>query len=578
MRKENEVHGNTSGLKNSVIEQLQTLYEQKVEKGSFFSQEMAEKMAFLTQQTGREIAVYLNRAGEVTDVIIGSGEDVSLPKVSFMRSERALCGVRCFHTHPDGSAMLSRLDETVLKSYRLDAMTAIAVIEGKPAGFTAAFLMEGKIVHTPVTTNPYGEPLYDTMMQAVKDYIFELYEKKGKDRAILVGIEDAALLYDSMGELAQLADTAGASVVAKITQKREGSDNATYVGRGKVKEISQAVQQMEADLCIFDDELSSVQVRNLEEALGLRIVDRATLILDIFAQRAQSSEGKMQVELAQLKYMLPRLTGFNTALSRLGGGIGTRGPGEKKLETDRRHIKRRIFELERNIEGLKAHRQLRRSGRGDIPTVALVGYTNAGKSTMLNRLSGSSVLAEDKLFATLDPVTRSVSTPGGIAFLLVDTVGFINKLPHDLIDAFRSTLEEAVYADVLVHVVDASCSFYTTQMQVVEDVLASLGAGDKPVIVAMNKVDKTAVSDTRNAVAVSAETGQGLNDLLLEIEKTLLAAKYKMEYFIPYTKSAAKAFLHREAKILEEEFSENGVRLVAMVDQRIDNLMRKQLQ
>ena len=577
MKKTNEVHGNISGIKETILEQTKSLYDLKTEKGLFFSADIAEKMAALTEQTGREIALYLNRAGDVVDVFVGSGEDVALPKVNFMRSERALCGVRCFHTHPGGSAHLSRLDEAVLKSYRLDAMTAIAVWEGKPAGFTAAFLMEGTIRHTPVTQNPYGTSLYDTMMQAAQEYRQELYEKEENDRAILVGIEDASLLYDSMDELAQLADTAGLQVLTKITQKREGSDNATYIGRGKVKEISQAAQEMDATMCVFDDELSSVQVRNLEDQLGLRIIDRTTLILDIFARRAQSSEGKMQVELAQLKYLLPRLTGFNTALSRLGGGIGTRGPGEKKLETDKRHIKRRIFELEKDIDELKKHRMLRRSGRGDTPAVALVGYTNAGKSTLLNRLSGSSVFAEDKLFATLDPVTRSVSTPGGIGFLLVDTVGFINKLPHDLIDAFRSTLEEAVYADALVHVVDASCPFYDTQMQVVEDVLSSLGAGDKPVIVAMNKMDKAAQPAQKNTIAISAETGQGMEQLLQEIEKTLLAAKYKMEYFIPYGKSAAAAFLHREAKILEEAYEEQGIRLVAMVDQRVNNLMQKQL-
>ena len=272
-------------------------------------------------------------------------------------------------------------------------------------------------------------------------------------------------MYDSMDELAQLADTAGATVAATITQRREGTDTSWYIGKGKVKEISRLIQETDADMCIFDDELTSIQVRNLEEELGIRIVDRTTLILDIFARRAQSSEGKMQVELAQLKYMLPRLTRFNTTLSRLGGGIGTRGPGEKQLETDRRHIKRRILELEKGIAEIKLHRKIRRSGRGELPAVALVGYTNAGKSTLLNRLSGSDVLAEDKLFATLDPVTRSVKSPGGLTFLLVDTVGFINKLPHDLIDAFRSTLEEAVYADVLVHVVDASSPFYQTQMQ-----------------------------------------------------------------------------------------------------------------
>ena len=320
-----------------------------------------------------------------------------------------------------------------------------------------------------------------------------------------------------------MAKTAGAEVVAKTYQKRDKPDSALFLGKGKIQEISLLVQEHNANLVICDDELSPSQQRNLEQVLGAKVIDRTELILDIFAQRAQSHEGKLQVELAQLKYKMPRIGGQGLVLSRLGGGIGTRGPGETKLEVDKRRIRSRINDIEKLIENVKKHRQLHRENRiaSNIPTIALVGYTNAGKSTLLNKLTAAEVLAEDKLFATLDPTTRKIVLPNGQEALLTDTVGFIQKLPHQLVSAFRATLEEVKVADLLLHVIDASHINYEEQMQAVISVLKELKIVDKPTVLVFNKVDKIDEEITinkllqyHNSVAISAKDGQKLENLM----------------------------------------------------------------
>ena len=382
--------------------------------------------------------------------------------------------------------------------------------------------------------------------------------------------------YDTIEELAELAKTAGANVVARSIQKRRTPDNATYIGSGKVDELSLLCSETEAELVIFDDELTGSQLRNLETRLGVKVIDRTALILDIFAQRAVSREGALQVELAQMKYNLTRLTGQGTALSRLGGGIGTRGPGEKKLEIDRRRIRRRIFELGEELKEVEKQRSLRRERRekNATPLVALVGYTNAGKSTFLNAVSNAGVLAEDKLFATLDPVVRQITLPNGLDILLSDTVGFINKLPHDLIEAFKSTLEEVSNADLILHVVDISCDHYDAQMRVVEDVIASLGAGDTPRINVYNKIDRidSRPRGTKDDAFVSAATGEGMESLLERVEKLLSASHSTIELTIPYDKYEAVALLHSEARILSEEHTETGTKICAACE---DGTLRK---
>lgn len=402
--------------------------------------------------------------------------------------------------------------------------------------------------------------------------------KEDQERAFLVGLDSD----ESLLELARLAETAGAQVIGTMLQRKTRPDTATYIGSGKADELSLACQAREADVVIFDDELSGVQTRNLEEILhGAKVIDRTTLILDIFAQRAQSREGRLQVELAQMAYQLPRLLGHGVAMSRLGGGIGTRGPGETRLEMDRRRIRRRMSDLRREIDDLSGQRNLRRAKRekNKVPVVALVGYTNAGKSTLLNTLSGADVLAEDKLFATLDPVVRTVKMPAGGEFLLVDTVGFISKLPHALVDAFHSTLEEALLADVLLVISDGASGEMIHQHDVVLEVLASLGAADKPKIDVINKADLPDVNANKwpGAIAVSAKTGKGLDELLEAIRLKLRGAARLMRALIPYAQGGLLAKLHEDGQVLSEEYTGEGIEVKALADEQLFGRLTVQL-
>lgn len=412
------------------------------------------------------------------------------------------------------------------------------------------------------------------------EYI-ETQEKK--ERAVLVGVhtgnrnslEDTT--EESLAELARLADTAGVEVLTAILQNRTFIETSTYVGEGKVKEIKAVCESLGANLIIFDDELTGSQVRNLEDITGIKVIDRSTLILDIFAARALTKEGKIQVELAQLKYMLPRLVGVGSALSRLGGGIGTRGPGETKLETDRRHIKRRISYLEDELKDIKKHRELLRSRRKKegIPVVALVGYTNAGKSSLLNALAHSDVLAEDKLFATLDPTVRSIELSDNRKVLLVDTVGFIRKLPHHLIEAFKSTLEEAVLADVLLHVVDSSSDVADQHILVVNNILKELGAASKPIIMVYNKIDLKQDDIhlpqdrqmVKGSVEVSARTGKGINDLLELMDDIVPGKKIKVKVCVPYSVGSIVSQIHEKCDVLREEYTQEGTVMNVLVDE-----------
>ena len=352
-------------------------------------------------------------------------------------------------------------------------------------------------------------------------------------------------------------------------QKRDKPENATYVGLGKAQSIALDVQGENCDMIIVDDELTGVQTRNLEEIVGVKVIDRTTLILDIFTQRAKTREGKLQVEMAQLSYQLPRLIGEGVSLSRLGGGIGTRGPGATKLEISRRRIRKRLSDLRREIDDLANQRTVQRKRRqkNAVPVVALVGYTNTGKSTLLNALSDAGVPAEDKLFMTLDPVMRRVTLPSGGEFLLVDTVGFIRKLPHTLVDAFRSTLEEATLADLLLVVSDASNDDFMQQREVVMGVLGELGAGDKPMIDVLNKIDKLEdVPNVPGAVRISAAQGAGLDTLLEKIGKTVFAAQETATLMIPYAKGGVLSDLHAGATVLEEQYEAEGTRVTVRLE------------
>lgn len=403
--------------------------------------------------------------------------------------------------------------------------------------------------------------------------------KEEIEKVILVGVsvEDTDDTEKSLDELEELAKTAGAVTVGRVIQNREMIHPGTYVGKGKIDEIKELLWETEATGIICDDELSPVQLGNLQDALDTKVMDRTLIILDIFAARASTNEGKIQVELAQLKYRQSRLTGLGKSLSRLGGGIGTRGPGEKKLEMDRRLIKGRIAQLNRELKEVKRHREVTREQRNRtrIPVVAIVGYTNAGKSTLLNKLTGASVLSEDKLFATLDPTTRGLKLPSKQEVLLTDTVGFIRKLPHHLIEAFKSTLEEAKYADIILHVVDTSNPQMDEQMHIVYETLRNLGVEDKTVITAFNKQDKegaeTILRDFKAdyVVRISAKTGFGFEELLGTIEKILRERKIEIERVYGYHEAGKIQLIRKYGELLAEEYREDGIYVKAFVPREL---------
>ena len=430
-------------------------------------------------------------------------------------------------------------------------------------------------------------------------------EATGPIQAILVGVvtreDDANEVEISLDELARLLDTAGGEVFARVVQNKATPDPRTLIGSGKVQELADLCRNNEIGLVVFDCDLTPVQIRNLEDdirggdsKMELRVIDRSMLILDIFALHAVTSEGKLQVELAQLQYSAPRLTGHGTEMSRLGGGIGTRGPGESKLESDRRHMKRRIDALKAELEVVEKNRRTMRASRdrSGLPRVAIVGYTNAGKSTLLNALTGAGILAEDKLFATLDPTTRKFTLPGGETILLTDTVGFIRKLPHHLVSAFRSTLEEAVYADIILLLLDASDPECLSQLEVTESLLTELGAGGKPTLYVFNKCDRESCDavnlmevvakkslNAHKTVCISALTGQGLDALSEALQDTVRVGKRRVTFVIPNAEQGALSRLYAEQAAVESvEYGYEAVTVVATVDDRVYGLLHKYAQ
>ncbi|MDP4118604.1 MAG: GTPase HflX [Bacillota bacterium] len=399
------------------------------------------------------------------------------------------------------------------------------------------------------------------------------------ENAVLVGvitgkIGDEYTSESTLNELKELAETAGASVIGIMTQSRPSPENATYLGEGKLRELADFCDLNDVDLVIVDDELSGTQQKNMEKVIGISVIDRSTLILDIFASRATSNEGKLQVELAQLKYMLPRLSGRGTEMSRLGGGIGTRGPGESQLETDKRHIRRRIETLESELKDVEKRRSLMRERRNKdgFQTVVLVGYTNAGKSTLMNLLTDAGVLSENKLFATLDPTARALELNDGRTVILMDTVGFIRKLPHHLIKAFRSTLEEAVSADLLLIVNDISNPEYKVQLNVSEKLLSELGCTNKPTIKVFNKCDIENIwhKGDEDSVYISATENRGISELMAAVTKKLSSGSRKIDLLIPYDNASLVSQLREEGKLLCENYVENGIQASVIIDKKYE--------
>lgn len=579
-----EIKGNIKGIRDSVIAELQKLYD--MQSPQLVSQELAVKLADITEYINREISVYITRSGQIIEIAVGDNATVELPSFSGRRGAGRLSGIRCIHTHPGGNPYLSGVDISALKNNKYDAMVAIGVVS---PDFTKSELTFGLITgidsnenYTAECYGPYSiEDAENINFVNTVSTIERILDKQTgtaslqvmSERAILIGMEwgrndSLWTVDDSLEELKQLADTAGATVIKKFIQKRPKPDPAFFIGRGKVQELALYAQQENIDLCIFDDELSPAQQRNIESVMGIRILDRTALILDIFAQRARTNEGKLQVELAQLQYTLSRIMGKGLMLSRLGGGIGTRGPGETKLEVDRRRIRDRIAFIKDQIEKVKAVRSLHRSKRkkNNVFEVSLVGYTNAGKSTLLNTLTNSDIYAKDQLFATLDPTTRQLTLPNKQEIIITDTVGFIQRLPHQLIAAFRSTLEVVTEADLLVHVIDVSHELYKEQAAAVHEVLKEIGAETKPVITVYNKIDKlppdSKLTDRlaleEDTVCISAAKKLNLETLQQMIETHLKSKAVEVTLCIPYAETAKAAQLHETANVLEQEYTENG--------------------
>jgi GTP-binding protein HflX len=599
-----EISGNTQSLKASILAELTGLYDIEPDSGSFLPEQLLSGLAAVSSSINREIAAYINRKGVVLDISIGDSSTVTLTSVEGRRSSARLSGIRCVHTHPNGDPTLSAVDINSLLVLNMDAMVAAGIRNGAVCGITAALPAAGpQDGGRPGGDNMPGGTVDSTGRSAdffgpfrscsEMDFLLELIYEREKaflkqsgdsgidgERAVLVGLELARERQGaskdeaerSLDELGELAATAGLIVLDAVLQRRPARDAAFFAGRGKIEELCLRLQALGADTLVFDDELSGAQIRNIEALTGAKVLDRTMLILDIFAQRARSKEGKLQVELAQLKYRLPRLTGLGGQLSRLGGGIGTRGPGEKKLETDRRHIRRRVSVLEEELDNIARRRELTRESRrrNSTPVVALVGYTNSGKSTLMNRLCSSDVLVEDKLFATLDPTARKLLLPNGMEIILVDTVGFIRKLPHELIEAFKSTLEEAVSADLLLHVVDVSDEEAAVHVKVAENILLSLGAAGKPVLMLLNKLDKAAGSERAaalhyngNTLEISALNGTGIEALLTAMAETLVPDEEELLMQIPYSAGWVMPYLHENGSVLAQEYTSDGVSVKA---------------
>jgi len=553
------VHGNTQGLKQNQLRRIEKIYSRRIAPQQIVTPEFARQLSELSHETNRQLGVLVDRKGYVEHVVVGDARRIELPDLRRTRvAADRFRGLRCIHTHLRGEE-LTQDDLTDLALLRLDLMAAINVDErtGLPGVVRAAHLLPAKANEIKDDENGdrtsqyvFLEPRQPSQLdvdflQLINSLEEEIARNRrvarrseGRDRVILVGVttDSVTEAEESMSELRELALSAGIVVLDELIQRRQAIDPRTVMGRGKLDELIVRALRLGADLIVFDRELSPAQVRSISEATDLKVIDRAQLILDIFAQRAESREGKIQVELAQLKYLLPRLiSGQDSAFSRLAGGIGGRGPGETKLETDRRRVRDRINRLEREIENLRSRRQERRKARTrrEFPVISIVGYTNAGKSTLLNALTQSSVHAEQRMFATLDPTSRRLRLPREQEVIVNDTVGFIRDLPPDLLAAFRATLEEISGSDLLIHLVDASNPRWEQQIRSVEKILAELKYTEIPRLVAFNKADsvnaetmqailrQASEAGARDCLAISAMNTESLPRMLTRVGEIL---------------------------------------------------------
>jgi GTP-binding protein HflX len=590
------IYGNIDGVKNSILNKLEGACEIKVSKDCILSEELVEVLVEVTQALDREISAAIDRKGKIISMAIGDSSTVELPIIDIR--EGRLSGVRIIHTHPNGNSRLSALDMSALTKLKLDCIVAIGVTEKESLSYNIGFcgIENNLLIEEEVGPINISELMEYDVLDKIKhiESLMKINEiiEDDSERAILVGIESE----EDLIELRELAKACNVETVDLILQNRHKIDPALYIGSGKAEEIATLRQALRANLVIFDDELSGSQVRNLEEVLGCKVIDRTTLILEIFARRAKTREAKIQVELAQLKYRLPRLSGLGTMLSRTGAGIGTRGPGEKKLEIDKRRIREGIYDLNKELEKIRSTRNVQRERRSreDISKISLVGYTNSGKSTLRNILcevaalksavQKEKVFEADMLFATLDVTTRALLLPDNRVAAVTDTVGFIRKLPHDLVEAFKSTLEEVVYSDLLMHVVDVSSDNAELQIEAVDEVLKELNAFDKPMILVLNKIDIASEENifkikekykNLKSIEISAKHGTNLEELLKEacIDLPYILKKFKV--LIPYTDQAMVAYLHRGSKVDSEEYNEEGTLMCVHGDAEVYNKCEK---
>ena len=519
------IDGNITGVKNTILLELEELIK-SYNKCEFVDGLVLDTIAKYTTELNRELSVFISRSGLLLNVCIGDYSSVPLKMPNGKRAGK-LSGIRCIHTHPSGRETLSDMDYSCLTRLKLDCITAVGVAYGKPIKMQTAYIASNDftVVNNSCKSIPH-KTLLDNIIIAEKVVKVDNSTNKLAKRTIICNFTNSKYIEEELFELGSLCKTAGLNVVGSITQIIDKPNKATYMGRGKVGELSRLCQVSDAQLVVINNELTGSQLNNLENILGIDVMDRSMLILEIFSLHATSNEGKLQVELARLKYTLPKLLGQGESMSRIGGGGKTRGSGETKLETDRRYIRNEINDLEKKIKKLAIDRKNRRKNRinSGIKTVAIVGYTNAGKSTLMNRLTKANVLEENKLFATLDPVTRKIFVDIGKEYLITDTVGFIDNLPHEFIDAFKSTLEETADANLILHVVDGSSKDLDRQISVVNGVLQSLGSLNKPTIMVYNKADNKGIAkikESKNTVIISAKTGEGIDALRDKIAEIL---------------------------------------------------------
>lgn len=594
------INGNTEGLKEFLLNQLNELYEIKIEKGKLIDTEIIKFIAEISNKINREINLAIDRNGNIVEISIGDSSSVNLPPITVY--ERRLSGIRIIHTHPGGNPHLSSVDISALIKLKLDCIMSIGVSETGVTGYEIAFC---NIINEELTYEKQFLKEIENFEYLEKVKEIEEYLKKRNvveddtEYAILVGIDNE----ESLEELKELAYACDLKVVGKFFQKRKKVDPLFLIGSGKIQELALNIQIQRANLLIFDEELSGLQLKCIEEATGCKVIDRTTLILEIFARRARTREAKLQVELAQLKYRSNRLIGFGVTMSRLGGGVGTKGPGEKKLEIDRRLIRKNITILKDELEAIRKVRSTQRERREEsgIPRVSLVGYTNVGKSTLRNilvdlypsdkSLKKEEVLSKDMLFATLDTTTRTVALKDKRIISLTDTVGFIKKLPHDLVESFKSTLEEVIFSDLILHVADISADDVIEQIDSVEKVLAELNCLDKTKILVLNKIDRAIerksfldieakIEEIKekyhnySLISTSAITKENLDALMDLIKDNLASKAHNCTLLIPYSNTDISAMLHRNAIVKSEEYVNEGVRIEAILNEREYNLCK----